>query len=188
MTHASDRLTVVLDANVLYPFLVRDVLLSLAHAGLYRPLWSADIAREWQDNLLVRRPAKAEQIARTARLMDEHFPEALITGYESLISTLMLPDPADRHVLAAAIRGGAQIIVTGNLRDFPKDSLAVYDIEPMSADEFCLATVQLCTADAIQAIRMMRQRYVMPSMSAPDLLLALNSCGLTRTALELQSH
>lgn len=188
MRHISDRFTVVLDANVLYPFLTRDVLLSLAHAGLYRPLWSADIMQEWQDRLIEKKPAKAEKIALTAQLMAEHFPESLVEGYQSLIATLTLPDPEDRHVLAAAIRGTAQAIVTENLRDFPKEALAAYDIEAITADEFCLSTIQLYQADAIQALSAMRQRYSSPPMTSIELLLAFNACGLVQTAAELQPH
>jgi predicted nucleic acid-binding protein len=188
MRHVSDRFAVVLDANVLYPFLTRDVLLSLAHAGLYRPLWSAEITLEWKRHLIERKPKKAGQIDQTARLMEEQFPEALVEGYESLIPALTLPDPGDRHVLAAAIRGGAQAIITENLRDFPKERLAAYDIEVNTADEFCLSTIQLYLPDAIQAIHVMRRRYVAPPMTPAELLISLNACGLVRTAAELQSH
>ena len=188
MRHLSDRFAVILDANVLYPFLTRDVLLSLAHAGLYRPLWSAEIMREWRDRLVEKKPAKAEKIAATARLMDGHFPEAQVIGYESLIPALLLPDPGDRHVPAAAIRGGAQAIVTENIRDFPNETLAAYDIEAITADEFCLSTIQLYQADAIQTLRAMRQRYTAPPMTPAELLLALSACGLVQTAAELQPH
>jgi len=93
MSHVADRFTALLDANVLYPFWVRDVLLSFAEAGLYRPRWSARIHAEWSQSLLKARPHLAESIARTIRLMDGAFPEAMVEGYETLMEGLPLPDP-----------------------------------------------------------------------------------------------
>ena len=107
--------TAVLDANVLYPFLVRDLLLSFAHADLYRPCWSRQIMEEWARKLMARRPEKLEPIRRTVAVMEKAFPEALVAGYEALIDRLELPDIKDRHVLAAAITADAAFIVTENL-------------------------------------------------------------------------
>jgi predicted nucleic acid-binding protein len=107
MRHIADRFTVILDANVLYPFLMRDVLLSSARAGLFRARWSRSIMDEWVRNLISNKPEKERQIHRTASLMNERFPEAVVEDYEALIPSLSLPDEKDRHVLAAAIRAGA---------------------------------------------------------------------------------
>ncbi len=112
MRHVADRFTAMLDANVLYPFLVRDVLLSLAEAGLYRPVWTAEINAEWSENLIAGKPEREAAIKATIEAMNEAFPEAVTTGYEDLIPSLTLPDNDDRHVLAAAIRSGASVIVT----------------------------------------------------------------------------
>jgi len=129
MRHVSNRFTAILDANVLYPFLVRDVLLSLAEAGLYRPLWTAEINDGWTRHLLEKRPDAVEQIKATVSIMNDAFPEAVVDNYHDLIPAIELPDPNDRHVLAAAIRGSAHVIVTENISDFPSDKLDHYDLE-----------------------------------------------------------
>jgi hypothetical protein len=108
MRHVSDRFTAMLDANVLYPFLMRDVLLSLAAAGLYRVQWTEQITAEWLGHLQKSKPQQAGKLQRTVETMRRAFPEAIIDEYEALIPGLTLPDPDDRHVLAAAIKGGAR--------------------------------------------------------------------------------
>ena len=86
--------TALLDANVLYPAGLRDFLLRLADRYLYTPLWSADIHSEWMRSLLADRPdLPADALERTREAMDRHFPEAVVTGYDSLAATLDLPDP-----------------------------------------------------------------------------------------------
>lgn len=116
--------TVLFDANVLYSKHIRSLLVELARSGLFRAKWSADIHREWIDALLKKRPdLERTRLERTRRLVDTSLPDALVVGYEDLISALSLPDPDDRHVLAAAIRCGASAIVTFNERHFPADQL-----------------------------------------------------------------
>ena len=131
------RLTALLDANILYPAGLRDLLLRLADRYLYAPLWSADIHAEWMRSLLIDRPDLAANVLeRTRAVMDGHFPDAVVTGYEALSLGLDLPDPGDRHVLAAAIRGRADVIVTRNLRDFPADRLAPHALAAQHPDAF----------------------------------------------------
>src|SRR3954449_10794149 len=99
----------------------------LALTGLFRALWSAAVHEEWMRALLRNRPDLSRQkLERTRRLMDSHAADALVTGYEDLIPGLQLPDPDDRHVLAAAIRGRADVIVTANLREFPAEHIASF--------------------------------------------------------------
>ena len=121
--HIADRFVVVLDANVLFPFRKRDALLRFSHTGLFRARWSEDILDEWTRNLLGLKPQLEDRIRAQQAAMREHFPEALVTGHDPLVGALDLPDPDDRHVLAAAIQCGAQQIVTDNLVDFPADKL-----------------------------------------------------------------
>lgn len=119
--------TVVYDACVLYPAPLRDLLMHLALLDLYRARWTKIIQEEWIENLLRNRPdLTREQLNRTRDFMDAHVRDCLVTGFESLIPFLELPDPKDRHVLAAAIRSGASVIVTFNERDFPIDQLSAY--------------------------------------------------------------
>jgi hypothetical protein len=115
---------VVYDACVLYPATLRDVLLRLARRGLFRAKWTEAILDECFRSLTDNRPDLAPAaLARTRRLINESVADCLVEGYESLISSLTLPDPGDRHVLAAAIRSQAQTIVTFNLKDFPEEVL-----------------------------------------------------------------
>lgn len=108
------------DACVLHPAGLRDLLVRLATTGMFRAHWSADILDEMVRSILRRRPDLTEaQLARTRQLMCDAVPDCLTTGYEELIDGLHLPDPDDRHVLAAAIRSGSQVTVTENLSDFP---------------------------------------------------------------------
>ena len=110
---------VLLDANVLYPFVLRDFLVTLATTELYQAKWTDRIHDEWTRNLLKQRPELVGALVKTRALMNVAVPDCLVTRYEPLIEGLQLPDPDDRHVLAAAIQCGAQIIVTKNLIDFP---------------------------------------------------------------------
>lgn len=134
-------LTALLDANVLYAAGLRDFLLRLADRYLYAPLWSADIHAEWMRSLLADRPdLSADVLERTRAVMDRHFPEAVVTGYRALTVRLDLPEAGDRHVVAAAIRGQADVIVTRNLRNFPADRLASHALtaqHPMRSSSVC---------------------------------------------------
>ena len=123
-------LTVVYDACVLYPAPLRSLLMYLAMTGLYRARWTNDIHEEWMRNVqrdyadVTRRQAE-----RIRDLMNAHIADCIVTGYEELIPSLALPDPDDRHVLAAAISCEADIILTFNLKDFPEDILSRHGIE-----------------------------------------------------------
>src|SRR5690606_4809792 len=98
---------------------------------------TAEIHEEWKRNLLLNRSdLSREQLDRTSSAMDRAVPDALVTGHESLCSSLNLPDPDDRHVLAAAIKCGASVIVTFNLKDFPSDVLEPFEVEAMHPDDF----------------------------------------------------
>ena len=111
----------------------------LALTDLFKARWTDEIHDEWMRNVLENRPdLTLSQLIRTKNLMNANVRGCLVTGYESLIPTLELPDPGDRHVLAAAIRVGADFIVTFNLKDFPEEALAPYGVEAIHPDEFSL--------------------------------------------------
>ena len=127
----------VLDACVLYSASLRDLFMWLAMAGIYFPKWTEQIHEEWIGNVLKNRPdISRERLERTQELMNLHAEGSLVEKYSPLISTLSLPDANDRHVLAAAIVSNASVIVTFNLSDFPKDTLAAYKIEVQHPDMF----------------------------------------------------
>jgi predicted nucleic acid-binding protein len=160
----------VLDTCILYPATLRDTLLCLAEAGLYRPLWTADILAELQRNLGVRRGPGSErerqvQVARLIGEMTRAFEDALVTGYEPLIEK-MTNDPKDRHVLAAAVRGGAAAVVTFNLDDFPESSTGPLEIEAVSPDDFLLNQLDLDPTRVVAVLR----RLVAGNRRAPTTL------------------
>ncbi len=129
--------TVLYDACVLYPAPLRDLLMHVAMTDLYRAKWTDAIHDEWTRNVLKDRPdLTPEQLQRTRDLMNAHVRDCLVTGYETLIDAITLPDPKDRHVLAAAIRAGADVIVTFNLKDFPENDLKPYGIEAQHPNDF----------------------------------------------------
>src|SRR5262249_5087261 len=152
------RVVAFLDASVLYPALLRNFLMHLALRDLFQPRWSDRVHEEWIAALLRNRPDLTfAQLARTRRLMDENVEEALVGGYEHLVDQLPLPDPKDRHVLAAAIHGGAGVIVTSNLRDFPADVLAAYAIDAQRPDTFVGALLDEHRDDTLAALEEMRR-------------------------------
>jgi predicted nucleic acid-binding protein len=181
----SARFTAVLDACVLYPQLVRDMLLRLACAGLYHARWSEAIEQEWTRNVREKLPVQAQAIARTVTLMRQAVPDCMVTGYENLIAGLELPDPGDRHVLAAAIAGHADVIVTYNLKDFPAEALAPHHIEAQHPDEFIMNQFELHELTALGAIKEMRQSWVNPPRSVDEMIKALELRGLPQTAAYL---
>ncbi|MEY9211770.1 PIN domain-containing protein [Thermobifida halotolerans] len=125
-----------LDTCVLYPAYLCDTLLRLASAGAYRPLWSQHVLDELGRNV-VERGIAPDRVGRRITHMDRAFPDAMVRGYETLIDG-MDNDPKDRHVLAAAVRAGAEVIVTFNTRDFPDTALKPYDITAAHPDDFLL--------------------------------------------------
>ena len=133
-----------LDACVLYPADHRDLLLRLAKAGAFRPLWSPDVQAEWIRTLLQKRSDLThEQLEHARRQMNRAFPTACIRGYERLIEEVRgLPDPGDRHVVAAAFVGGAEYIVTENVRDFPAETLGEFELEVFGLDTFLMLLVE----------------------------------------------
>ncbi|TYL43020.1 putative toxin-antitoxin system toxin component, PIN family [Dickeya sp. ws52] len=184
MTHTP--YPVVLDACVIYPSLLRDLLIHLGLTGLYQPKWTAIIEDEWQRNLLANRPdLTPEQISRTSELMNKAVPDAMITGFEPLIPGIVLPDPDDRHVVAAAVRGNAEIIVTFNLKDFPQPSLNNFGIEAQHPDDFMTDLFDLNQALVLSAVNEQRHNMKRPPKSVGENLDALLRQGLPQTVTEL---
>jgi predicted nucleic acid-binding protein len=180
--------TAVYDACVLYPAPLRDLMMWLGLSGLYRARWSAQIHEEWTRNLLKNRPdLTMDQLSRTVALMDKAIPGALVTGHEVLCSELTLPDPDDRHVLAAAIRCKAEVIVTFNLKDFPPETLDAFDIEPQHPDEFIIDLWDLDQAAVLASVQRHRATLKSPAMSAEQYLDMMLRQGIPQTVNALNS-
>lgn len=159
---------VVLDANVLFPFTLRDTLLRAAGARLYQAYWSEQVLDEVCRNLVVR-GMPAEKADRLRAEITKSFPEALVSGHETLIGA-MENDPKDRHVAAAAVAAGAQVIVTSNLRDFqPLPS----SIEAQHPDEFLCNLFDLDPDGMVRIVREQAAALRSPSMSFDDVLATL---------------
>jgi hypothetical protein len=140
------------------------------------------IHEEWISNLLQERTdLKRDQLDRTRDLMDEAVPDCLITGFEELIGGITLPDPNDRHVLAAAIKADCDAIITFNLKDFPEPILDKYGIEAQHPDEFIWRQYDLKSAAVVIAAQRCRQRLKNPPKSAADYLAILERQGLPKT-------
>ncbi len=157
--------------------------MQLAFAGLFQARWSADIDDEWQRNLLAAPPELTSQIARTHAIMHRAIPDALVTGYQSRIAGLSLPDPDDRHVLAAAITTAADVIVTFNLKDFPAAALAPYGVvEAQHPDAFLQSLVANMPLQVLAAARECVSRLTRPPVTADSYLQILRRTGLPQTA------
>lgn len=180
---------VVLDACVLYPARLRDLLMHLGIAGLYQPKWSAEIHREWCRNLLMNRPDITQAaLTRTVELMERALPDARVVGFETLIEGLTLPDENDRHVLAVALRAKAEVIVTLNQKDFPASALQKFNIEALHPDDFITDLLDLSPGIALEAVRRQRQSLRHPPLSTDDFLDMLLKQGLSGTVSVLKRY
>lgn len=181
------RFTVLYDACVLYPAPLRDLLMHLAVTDLFRAKWTDAIHDEWIRSVLKDRPdLKPEQLQRTRELMNCHIRDCLVTGFESLIPSLTLPDPEDRHVLAGAIRGGADLIVTFNLKDFPPDVLKPYGIEAQHPDDFLARQFDLAPNVVCVAAKRHRGSLKHPPKTVAEYLQTLEGQGLAQTVSGLR--
>lgn len=178
---------VLYDACVLYPAQVRDFLLRIATTGVVRARWTDAILDECFRSILADRPdLDVEKLARTRALMIRAVPDCLVIGYEHLIEGLDLPDPGDRHVLAAAIRAHAQAIVTFNLRDFPDHVLARYDMGAKHPDEFVLDALDLAPGAVVQCLTAQAAALRNPPMAVAELLNILRRAGLVQSVARLR--
>jgi predicted nucleic acid-binding protein len=166
---------VFLDTCVLLKPYLCDTLLSVAECRVYRPLWSEGVLIELDRNLR-KRGATAEQVAHRIDQMSRHFPDAQVLGYEHLIDS-MENHPKDRHVLAAAVRGGAEVLVTENLKDFPESALREYDVVAVHQDDFLQDQLDLFPDAVHSALRRQVSRYRRAPRSVDDLLDVLGSEG-----------
>ncbi len=163
--------------------------MQLALTDTFRAKWTGMIHDEWVRSVLRDRPGlKPEQLQRTRDLMDAHVRDCLITGYEDLIPALTLPDPGDRHVLAAAIKGGVNVIVTLNLKDFPLATLSPYGIEAQHPDEFVTHLLSLNPGAVCEAAKRQRASLKNPPKTAEEYLDGLARTGLNQTMVGLLGY
>lgn len=176
-----------LDASVLFPALLRNILMHLGLAGLFRLRWSDQVHEEWIAALLRLRPdLSRERLMRVRHLMEAHALDARVAGFEHRIERLTLPDPEDRHVLAAAIEAGADVIVTANLRDFPPEVMSGHGILAQHPDTVLVERFAENPGAVLSALRTLRGDLRNPARTAQDLLTLMERQTLVETAAALR--
>lgn len=179
MALPSSSFTVVYDACVLYPASMRDLLLRLGQTGLFRARWTQRIVDEALRALAASRPdLEPARLGRTGELINAAIPDCLVTGHEPLVGPLQLPDLDDRHVLAAAVRCGAQVIVTSNLRDFPREVLEPLGVEVQPPDVFVRHVVDLGPDHVARVLIEQASALKRPPMTVWGLIDRLVQAGL----------
>lgn len=169
---------VFLDTNAVYGAALCDLLLTLAERGTYRPLWSTGVLGELSE-VLCRNGISPAAVVHRITAMRDAFPDAEVFGYESLIPQMQC-DEGDRHVLAAAVRGGAAVIVTFNLQHFPVDLLASYQIGLVHPDEFLLDQLDLYPSLVAQTVLDVPEAYENPPVTVRDFCDLLDRSGVPR--------
>ncbi|MBI3555743.1 MAG: PIN domain-containing protein [Deltaproteobacteria bacterium] len=190
--------TVVFDACVLVPMHLRSLLMWMASSELFRAKWSADIHDEWTRNVVKIRKKKgasdgelaalATDIQATRKDMDQAVRDALVTGYEELAKTLTETSEEDRHVVAAAIVGSAELIVTYNLKDFPKAELSKFNLEAIHPDDFLSDQADLDPDKCLALVKKDRTHFKKPPISVDDYIAILKKLDLGKFATFLEAN
>lgn len=174
------------DANVLYSALLRDLLIRLAIAGLCDLRWSDQVQDEWIRNLLQVYPDRTVALTRTRALMEQALPAASSKGYEHLTPSLYLPDLDDRHVLAAAIHSGAQVLLTFNLKDFPADRIPAGTVTVSHPDSWLASVISLDKELSLTVLQKMAASLRRPPLKVGELAAAFDKLSLPETASNLR--
>lgn len=177
----SVRFTCVLDTNVIFPIEIRDLLFWFAYFELFTPKWSNHIFDEWED-VMKRKGVSEKEIKKRSEVANLAFPDALVDNYESLIDGLTLPDEKDRHVLAAAIKTNANIIVTNNLKDFPDEYLSTFGLKAKLPDDFIADIIDLNQETALLAFKKLVLNRRNPDLDEFQVLDNLRNNGLVDSA------
>ena len=179
---------VVYDANVLYPNTLRDLLIRISQADLVQARWTNQILDEMLRALSRNRPdISPDKLERLRHLMNEAVRDCLVSGHEPLIEGLKLPDPSDRHVLAAAIKSGARIIVTSNLRHFPAADLERWDVEAKAPDDFVLDQLGIDGRTVAACVQQIADSRTRPPQNIEDVLSQLERDGLVESIAALRA-
>jgi len=178
---------VLYDASALYGNAQRDLLIRIAQSGLVQAKWTDQILDEMLSNLGRKRPdIPAEKLGILRERMNIAVRDCLVTGYEPLIESLKLPDPDDKHVLAAAIKSGAQVIVTSNLKDFPEAELQQWNVEAKSPDDFVLDQINIDARIVYSCVREIANSRQNPPETVDDVLAELERAGLVQSVAALR--
>lgn len=184
------QLTIFCDACILYPAPIRDLIIELALHDLFRLKWSHKVLNEWKDNLLINRPdLKRERLEKTIEDMNNALLDCLVENYEPIESKLLLPDVNDHHVLAAAITSKSNFIVTANIKDFPQEYLATFNIKTCHPDDLFLNCAKKNKEYFIASIKACYQKLRMPPQTLEQYVSTLkDKCQLTKTAFFIEQN
>ncbi len=179
----------VFDACILYPFHLRNLLVQCAVDRLIEARWTDEIHDEWIRNLVANNPGLSiPRLRQTRDLMKSVLPAADVTGYQQHIATITLPDPGDRHVVAAGIAAGASAIVTWNLRHFPAQELAKHGLIKQTPDALLMDLYGANPGVTVTTTASARRNLTKSGVAAPDFLKALDQQKLRRFAHAMQAH
>lgn len=179
---------VLYDACVLYPNTLRDLLIRVAQSGIVQAKWTDRILDEMTDALRKNRPdIPNEKLHHLRQQMVDAVADCLVTGYEGLADGLKIPDEGDRHVIAAAVRAGAQVIVTSNVRDFPGEALAPLGIEAKSPDDFIQDQIEIDDRTVYACVQQIADSRSDPPDSTDDVMRQLENAGLVRSMAALRT-
>ena len=182
------KIVALYDANVLYPAPLRDLLMQLAFDELIQARLTNTIHDEWIRNVIKNRPdLSLTRLQNVAKLMNDSIEGILIQGFEHLIEGLTLPDPDDRHVLAAAIHGQVDVIVTNNQKDFPIKTLEPYGLSVQSADDFVTGLLEVNDKAVREVIATIQRRLRKPSLTMLEYFTTLEMVGLHKTVKALRN-
>jgi predicted nucleic acid-binding protein len=183
--------TAFIDANVFYGVRLRSLILFVAQAKLFRARWSSQVHDEWTKAVVQKRKHPSisiESLKATRDAMDAAIPDCLVTGYEGLEAGLMLPDPKDVHVLAAAIHVHASVIVTFNLKDFPQDALDSFGIHAKHPDDFLCDALSIDAALFLQCVANDFRHYRNPPLEFQHYCDDLRNAGVPKLAEALRGY
>lgn len=184
---ASEPPVAVYDACVLYPFHLRNLLVQCAVDRLVEARWTDEIHDEWIRNLLAKEPRLTRQrLERTRDLMNTVLPGAMVSDYAMHIAIISLPDPDDRHVVAAAVQAGAGTIVTWNERDFPAAALRLHGLQSLNPDAFLMELWEASPGAVAGVVENARRNLTSSQTSAAHYRELLRAQGLTRFAAALE--
>ena len=190
----ANRYTAFIDACALAGALKRNLLLTLAEAEFFRVRWSGPVLDETQraiEGILTKKGAfdAAARALNARQAMESAFEDASVEDFEKFLGVCEdLPDKNDAHVVAAALKTQAAVIVTDNLKHFPVKLMEPLNLDIRSADEFIADTIALDVGRAIAAIKKMRDRFKKPEMTAERLLIEMEAVGLTEAVDMLRPH
>ena len=178
--------TAVIDANVFFGARLRSLVLFLAQTKIFRARWTEEINDEWVRNVHHKQGIPLDKLERLRGLVNSTVLDCLVTGYDTLTGAFKLPDPADGHVLAAAVKTRADVIVTFNLKHFPDEVLNPLGIEAKHPDEFLLDLFGISPEAFVEAVQQDFLHYKAPPLTFEQYVAALKAAGVPDCSAQIE--